>query len=52
MATDSGVADSSDAEGDDAVYEDYFADINDACGCTEIWEYMSERRRQESATRD
>lgn len=52
MVTDRRAADSPDAEGEGGAYEDYFAEINDACGCAEIWEYLSERRRGSSARRD
>lgn len=31
---------------DEDGYEDYFADVSDGCGCAELWEYMSERRRE------
>lgn len=34
------------ADDRDEAYADYYADINDGCGCAELWEYMSERRRQ------
>jgi len=27
-------------------------DVPDGCGCTEIWEYMSERRRQDAESTD
>lgn len=27
-----------------------FEDVPDGCGCTEIWEYMSERRNGETET--
>lgn len=32
---------------DDSEYEDmreHLAEVEDGCGCTELWEYLSERR--------
>ena len=34
-----------DTNGDDA--DEYLADVSDGCGCTEMWEHMSERRDEE-----
>jgi hypothetical protein len=28
----------------DGDHDDHFDDIEDGCGCTEVWEHMSERR--------
>ncbi len=33
-----------DREPDDA---DHLADVDDGCGCTEIWEHMSDQRTDE-----
>lgn len=32
-------------------YDEYTAEISDGCGCTEMWEYMSEWRRRERMTK-
>jgi hypothetical protein len=29
-----------------------FEDVPDGCGCTEIWEYLSERRNQDAESVD
>lgn len=42
------------AEPDDVegAHEEYFQELNDGCGCAEIWEYLSERRRERSDEAD
>lgn len=44
MGTDAAGTDEENA--DAAVHEAYFQELDDGCGCTEIWEYLSERRRE------
>lgn len=44
MGTDA--AETDDGDADAAAHEAYFEELNDGCGCTEIWEYLSERRRE------
>jgi hypothetical protein len=29
-------------------YEAYYQEISEGCGCTELWEYLSERRQESS----
>jgi hypothetical protein len=29
---------------DEEAYEAYYREISEGCGCTELWEYLSERR--------
>jgi hypothetical protein len=31
----------------DTTEEDHLADVPDGCGCTEIWEHLSEQRDEE-----
>lgn len=47
MTADRGAVRSRDDAGADEDYEAYFAEVSDGCGCAEIWEYLSERRREE-----
>jgi hypothetical protein len=48
MAADRGGEVRGDGERDDeASHEAYFEELNDGCGCAEIWEYLSDRRRRE-----
>lgn len=36
-----------DADGDDpAAHRDHLEDVEDGCGCTEIWEHLSESREE------
>ena len=30
--------------------DDHLADIEDGCGCTEIWEHLSEQREAEASS--
>lgn len=32
--------------------EEYELDPGDGCGCVEVWEYLSERRRESRQSRD
>jgi len=34
---------------DEAPTTDHLDDVEDGCGCTEIWEHLSERRQQRAA---
>jgi hypothetical protein len=34
-------------ERDTAEDEDHLADVPDGCGCTEVWEHLSEQRDEE-----
>lgn len=45
-------AEPDDADPDAADHEAYFQALNDGCGCTEIWEYLSERRREGRSVAD
>lgn len=45
MEANPGAADLTESDDADAMHEAYFRELNDGCGCTEIWEYLSERRR-------
>jgi hypothetical protein len=29
---------------DEEEYEAYYQEVSEGCGCTELWEYLSERR--------
>lgn len=33
----------------DETFEEYFTDLNDGCGCAELWEYMSEQRFEDDS---
>lgn len=35
-------------EEDEEVAEDHLSDVDDGCGCAEIWEYLSEHRESAS----
>ncbi|WP_430504738.1 hypothetical protein [Haloparvum sp. PAK95] len=35
--------------GDDDRRDDHLADVDDGCGCVEVWEAMSERRHDASS---
>jgi hypothetical protein len=32
------------AEEDERVEDEHLADVDDGCGCTEVWEHLSENR--------
>lgn len=38
----------SDAETDEEVTTDHLDDVEDGCGCTEIWEHLSEQREADA----
>jgi hypothetical protein len=33
-----------DAEDAAESFEDYYEDVDDGCGCTEVWEFLSDKR--------
>ncbi|WP_436924278.1 hypothetical protein [Halosimplex amylolyticum] len=39
--------DDADDAGDDHSETDHLANVEDGCGCTEIWEHLSEQRSQD-----
>jgi|AntDeeMetagen681_2_1112603.scaffolds.fasta_scaffold31076_2 hypothetical protein len=43
------VADEVESESDEAsrAEDRHLADVNDGCGCTEVWEHLSENRADE-----
>jgi hypothetical protein len=47
MAVDPGDARDDGERAEEPSYEAYFEEFNDGCGCAEIWEYLSDRRRRE-----
>jgi hypothetical protein len=35
-------------ETDERPVDDHLKDVDDGCGCTEIWEHLSDNREEES----
>ena len=36
-------------DGEDAPesYKEYYEDVDDGCGCTEVWEFLSDKREDD-----
>ncbi|WP_181685796.1 hypothetical protein [Halorhabdus salina] len=45
--TDSQMDTTTDEETDDAQPDDHLDDIDDGCGCAEVWEHLSEQREDD-----
>ena len=37
----------SSGDDDTPAVDDHLADVNDGCGCTEVWEHLSEHRDED-----
>lgn len=47
MGRDREAAGPAESDDEEEAYEAYFQEVSDGCGCTEIWEYLSDRRRRD-----